>query len=84
MVMRYDRRREEMDKSCTALDALLATYALYNRSEGKANSSISWYEDKLRGFLPWVEGKGYSAHLGAFTVDRVREFILHLQRKAEK
>jgi site-specific recombinase XerD len=84
MVVRYNRRWEEMDKSRAALDALFATYALYNQSEGMANSSISWYDGKLREFLRWLEGNGYGADLGAFTVDRVREFILHLQVRAEK
>lgn len=42
MVVRYNRRWKEMDKSRTALDALFATYALYNRSEGKADSSVRW------------------------------------------
>ena len=40
MVVRYNRRWEEMDKSHTALDALFATYALYNRSEGTAKVPI--------------------------------------------
>ncbi len=57
MAVRYNPRWEEMDKSGTPLERLFESYALYNRSEGKASATISWYDDKLREFLRWLEGK---------------------------
>jgi hypothetical protein len=53
-------------------------------SEGKASSTISWYDDKLHEFLRWLENRGYEPDLGEFTVDRVREFVLHLQGREDK
>jgi len=84
MVIRYNRRWDEMDKSHTELHALLKSYALYNRSEGRAASTICWYDGKLRGFLRWLEDRGLQPDLAAFTRERVREFILYLQEKEEK
>ena len=45
MVIRHDRQWEEMDKSRMVLDALFATYALYNRSEG---TGITEHRDNPR------------------------------------
>jgi len=84
MVVRYNQRWEEMDKSGTPLEKIFETYALFNRSEGKASSTISWYDDKLREFLRWLENRGYEPDLGEFTIDRVREFVLHLQGREDK
>jgi hypothetical protein len=41
MKVRKNQRWEEMDKSAVPLETLFANYALYNRSEGKAASTIS-------------------------------------------
>ena len=79
MAVRYNQRWEEMEKSGTPLEKLFESYALFNRSEGKASSTISWYDDKLREFLRWLDGQGGGTDLSDFTIDRVREFVLHLQ-----
>src|SRR3990170_4702577 len=81
---RKHQRWEEMDKSGTSLEALFDSYTLYNRSEGRAASTIGWYAEKLRGFHRWIEEQGYSTDLAGFTADRVREFALHLQDRDKK
>jgi len=43
MMVRNNQRWEDMDKSTVALETLFATYGLYNRSEGKAASTIRWH-----------------------------------------
>jgi hypothetical protein len=84
MTVRNNQRWEDMDKSTVALETLFATYALYNRSEGKAASTINWYDDKLRDLLRWLLEQGYATDLGGFAIDRVRGFILHLQDREDK
>jgi site-specific recombinase XerD len=84
MVVRYNQRWDEMDKSRTSLESLFESYALFNRSDGKASSTIAWYDDKLRDFQRWVQGRGLATDLEAFTVDRVREYVLYLQDRNEK
>ena len=84
MAVRYNQRWEEMEKSGTPLKRVFESYALYNRSEGKASATISWYDDKLREFLRWLDGQGDSTDLAEFTIDRVREFVLHLQGREDK
>ena len=79
MAVRYNQRWEEMEKSGTPLDKLFETYALFNRSEGKASSTISWYDDKLHEFARWLGGQDCGTDLSDFTIDSVREFVLHLQ-----
>ena len=44
-MVRNNQRWEDMDKSTVALETLFATYGLYNRSEGKAASTISWHPE---------------------------------------
>lgn len=83
-MVRKRQRWEEMDKSGTSLEALFDSYALYNRSEGRAASTIAWYAEKLRGFQRWLEEHGYPTDLAGFTTDRVREYALYLQAKDEK
>ena len=65
MAVRYNQRWEEMEKSGTPLEKLFETYALYNRSEGKADATISWYDDKLREFLRWLDGQGDGTDLAS-------------------
>src|SRR3972149_4835564 len=84
MAVRYNQRWEEMEKAETPLDKLFETYALFNRSEGKASATINWYDDKLREFLRWLDGQGDGTDLVEFTIDRVREFVLHLQGGGDK
>ncbi len=84
MAVRYNPRWEEMDKSGTPLDRLFESYALYNRSEGKASATISWYDDKLREFARWLRSQGCGTDLSEYTIDRVREFVLHLQGREDK
>ena len=84
MAVRYNQRWEEMEKSGTPLDKLFETYALFNRSEAKASATISWYDDKLREFARWLGAQDGGTDLGEFTIDRVREFVLHLQGREDK
>lgn len=83
-MVRKQQRWEEMDKSGVQLEALFTSYALYNRSEGRAASTIFWYGEKLREFHRWLVEAGYPTDLGGLTADRVREFALHLQDRDKK
>ena len=84
MAVRYNQRWEEMEKSGTPLEKLFESYALYNRSEGKASSTISWYDDKLREFARWLDGQACGTDLSEFTIARVRQFVLHLQGREDE
>jgi len=84
MVARINRRWEDMDKSQTPLETLFRTYELFNRSEGKSELTIAWYNDKLRGYLRWLTENEHPPDLSSFRMDRVREFVLHLQEKEVK
>jgi site-specific recombinase XerD len=84
MAVRYNQRWEEMDKSGTPLERLFESYALFNRSEGKASATIGWYDDKLRDFQRWLHSRGLATDIEAFTVDRVRGYVLYLQERNVK
>ncbi|MDI6858827.1 MAG: tyrosine-type recombinase/integrase [Dehalococcoidia bacterium] len=84
MKPRKTQRWEEMDKSTVPLETLFANYALYNRSEGKSPSTISWYNDKLNDLLRWLREKEYPTDLGGFSVERVRQFVLYQQERENK
>lgn len=83
-MVRTKQRWEEMDKAGIPLEALFESYTLYNRSEGRAASTIFWYGEKLREFHHWLVEAGYPTDLAGFTSDRVREFALHLQDRDKK
>lgn len=84
MVARYNRRWEEMDKTNIPLETLFETYALFNRSEGKSEETITWYDNKLHGFLRWLQENGSDGTLSDITVEQARAFVLYLQSKREK
>ncbi len=84
MVARYNRRWEDMDKSGTPLESIIRTYQLFNRSEGKSERTVVWYDGKLHEYVRWLEHSGHSTTLQEFETDRVREYILSLQARDTK
>jgi len=84
IVARFNQRWEEMDKSEITLESIYRSYELFNRSEGKSQRTVTWYDEKLHEYSRWLEGNGYSTALGGFDADRVREYILYLQARETK
>ena len=70
-----------MDKSNVAFPQLRAAFALYNRTTNKSPRTVSWYDERLRGFERFV---GTDASLADATVDRYRAFIAHLQDRTHR
>jgi site-specific recombinase XerD len=70
------RRWEELDKASISLTQLRKAYQVFNQTVGKSPKTTEWYEQKLTLFERFA---GEGCLLGDFTLERVREFIAHLQ-----
>lgn len=80
----YNRRWEDVDKSDIPLESIFKSYELFNRSEGKSERTVVWYDEKLHEYARWLETNGYPTTLSEFEVDRVREYILSQQARDKK
>jgi site-specific recombinase XerD len=68
-------RWETMDKSQIPLSRLSEQYFITCRTEGKTESTLCGYREKLGRFIRWCE----DATLGDFSVELAREYISYLQ-----
>ena len=61
------------------LRKLVLRFEVNNRSDGKAELTVEWYNEVLGLFLDWLTAEGMSTFLDDVGEDEVRLFILHLQ-----
>jgi site-specific recombinase XerD len=65
-----------MDKEHIPFRQLVASFEVYNKTVGKSPQTVAWYNARLAAFARFV---GDGCCLGDVTIDRVRQFIVHLQ-----
>jgi site-specific recombinase XerD len=74
-------RWEEMEKYSIELGTLAMQYELYNRTEGKSQATIKWYNLALKQFASFLEKEKIPPVLAGLGEAEVRRFILYLQSK---
>ena len=78
---RKAKRWETMDKGNTSLDKLQLQYEALNRTEGKTEKTIRWYNLTLHQFNEFLRQKGHSDLLKDLDLELVRTYILYLQKR---
>ena len=68
-----------MNSGKLELADLVKQFELHNRSDGKSEKTVRWYNQALGLFQGWLSSQGKSTHLRDLGEDEVRHFILHLQ-----
>ncbi len=61
------------------LYTLVQRFEVHNRSDGKSDRTVDWYNQALELFMAWLRAEGMSTCLEDLGEDEVRHFILHLQ-----
>ena len=79
MAVRKTRRGRKVSAEKLELDLLVKRFEVHNRSDGKAPSTVEWYNQVLELFQAWLENEGMSTWLDDLGEDEVRLFVLHLQ-----
>ncbi|MGQ9656017.1 MAG: tyrosine-type recombinase/integrase [Thermodesulfobacteriota bacterium] len=76
-----NRRWEDVDKDSIELRELIRHFELYNRTEGKSQKTVDWYNVTLRQLQAFLVGSKKTTELSGLGEAEVREFILHLQQR---
>ena len=61
------------------LTSLMERFEVHNRSDGKSDRTVEWYNGVLDLFMAWLRAEEMSTCLDDLGEDEVRRFILHLQ-----
>ena len=75
---RYSRSRN-VNKGKLELAELAKQFELHNRSDGRSEKTVRWYNQSLGLFQGWLSSEGMSTRLRDLGEEEVRHFILHLQ-----
>jgi len=67
--------------SAPTIDNLIGRFELSNRAEGKSPKTTAWYTEMLLPFSDYARTHLFSCGITCFTVDKVREYILHLRNR---
>jgi len=63
------------------LDRLLLHFSQCKKAEGKSGKTISWYEERLSGFIKYLNLSDIDPVLANLTLENVRDFIVHEQNR---
>ena len=81
MVNRRAIRRPPVSMNKMELSTLVHHFEVHNRTEGKSERTVEWYNQALDLFLDWLGGRGMPTALEHLGEGEVREFILYLQTR---
>ena len=70
-----------MKRRTLELRGLVKEFELHNRSEGKADSTVKWYNEVLDLFEAWLGSEGMSTRLKDLGLRESRQFILYIQER---
>lgn len=71
----------DMRKSETDLSVLIQYFEIHNKTEGKSNDTVDWYNEVLGLFYRWLVDERLSTTIGHIDEMVIRRFILHLQSR---
>jgi site-specific recombinase XerD len=80
-MVKKGKRWETMNKSNTPLEKLSLQYEAFNRTEGKSDKTVSWYNHVLHRLSDFLKDNGYSELLQDLDLELIRTYILHLQKR---
>ena len=80
-MVKKSKRWETMDKGNTPLAKLTLQYEAFNRTEGKSENTVSWYNHVLWRLNDYLQENGYSTELKHLDLELIRTYILHLQKR---
>ena len=69
------KRWETMDKGNIPLDKLILQLEALNRSEGKTEKTVQWYNQTLHLLNEWLRQNGYSNLLRDLDLELIRTYI---------
>jgi len=70
-----------MDEKSVSLPVLTKHFELHNRTEGKSQKTVDWYNHTLQRFARFMNDPGKSMLISDIGETQVREFILYLQSR---
>ena len=70
-----------MKRRTLELRGLVKEFELHNRSEGKSDSTVKWYNEVLDLFEAWLGPEGMSTRLKDLGLRESRQFILYIQER---
>ena len=76
-----NKRWERMNKSDVSLDKPMFQYEVFNRTEGKTDKTIEWYNQSLHQLNAFLRQNGHSNLLKDLDLELIRTYILHLQKR---
>lgn len=79
--MAIKRKQAGMSKDNLLLADLAASFRLFNKTTGKSPRTADWYDTRLDLFGRFI---GTDARLRDLTVERVREYVVHLQERTDR
>lgn len=79
--MAIKRKQAGMSKDNLLLADLAASFQLFNKTTGKSPRTADWYDTRLDLFGRFI---GTDARLRDLTVERVREYVVHLQERTDR
>ncbi len=72
---------KKMDEKSVSLPVLTKHFELHNRTEGKSQKTVDWYNHTLQRFARFMNDPGKSMLISDIGETQVREFILYLQSR---
>lgn len=75
------RRWQKMDKNKLDLEILKDDFQLHNRTEGKSEKTVLWYNEVLDLFIRWLKDTEEPTNIGSVDEHLVRLFVLYLQSR---
>jgi integrase/recombinase XerC/integrase/recombinase XerD len=83
-MMKTKRRNltwSDIDMAKVELSNLVIHFAQSNKVEGKSPKTVSWYSEMLTDFVRFLESNAITPILQEFSVNNVRQFIIHEQER---
>lgn len=75
------RRWQKMDKNKLDLQILKDDFQLHNRTEGKSEKTVLWYNEVLHLFIRWLKDTEEPTNIGSVDEHKVRLFVLYLHSR---
>ena len=75
------QRWETMDKGNTSLEKLTLEYEAFNRTEGKTDKTVKWYNYCLHLLADYLAENNHSGLLRDLDLEVIRGYVLYLQKR---
>jgi site-specific recombinase XerD len=69
-------RWDDIDMASIELNRLVMHFSQCKKAEGKSEKTTSWYQERLSGFVKYLNTHGIAPVLAGFTLENARDFIV--------